>query len=97
MISSVLDKEHSKLGSDVKITVYDNLTSDESSDRTPSPPPPPPPRMVSVSNITESSYQNNKALNKYFGKAKRSGGGEIEVVEYHGNGRASVTFKDHSG
>ena len=98
MISSVLEKEHSKIGSDVKITVCDNLASDESDDDLPDrSPSPPPPRTILVSNF-EPSFQNKIALTKYFENAKRSGGGEIEVIEYHhGKDRASITFKDHSG
>ena len=98
VISSVLEKKHSRLGSDVQITVYDdNLASFESDDLSDRSPSPPPPRIILVSNITESGFQNETALTKYFGNAKRSGGGEIETTEYHGNGRATITFKNHSG
>ena len=56
-----------------------------------------PPRKVSVTNITEQGFQNEKALRMYFKNPQRSSGGEVEEVVYHGQGTASVTFKDSSG
>ena len=95
MIPSVLEKGHLKLGPDVKVTVVDSFESGEAKGG-PATVELPPQRIV-VTNITEQGFQNEAALRKYFMNPQRSGGGEVEQVVYHGQGRATVTFKDHTG
>lgn len=92
MIPTVLEKEHSKLGEDVKVAVVDLLGSSEAMVAIIEPP-----RKISVTNITEEGFQNERALSMYFKSPQRSSGGEIDEVVYHGQGRASVTFRDYSG
>lgn len=76
----------------MKIMVVDPLTNDEGKEIQNLPFQ----QKIVVSGIT-ASFENEVALSKYFSSAQRSGGGEIVAVECHGNGKASITFKDPTG
>ena len=47
--------------------------------------------------ITDVELKNEQSLREYFGSAYESGGGEIEMLEFDGCNKVSISFKDPSG
>ena len=110
VISSIMGREHTKLGPCVKLTIVDGdesektssqeTSSEESSEDSSSAEdtsnPIEPPRTIVISGVTKKKFKNEMALKSYFENPQQSGGGEIEEIIYSKN-KAVITFKDPSG